>query len=130
MTSTADTDTVPTLHFCSDHFAEHERLTAWQELFGRKVLGVETEPLPDSPLHFDRTLHDMPGLSMLSGRGVGAQFYRPKSLIESDDFSFMFASCIWCMAQFGRDATLGPGDAALVSQGAVASATMPASNRV
>ena len=130
MTSTADTDTVPTLHFCSDHFAEHERLTVWRELLGHKVLGMEAKPLPDRPFHFDRTVHDLPGLSMVPGRGSGAQYYRPKSMIESDDLSFVIGSCIWCMSQFGREAALGPGDAILASHGAVYSSATVAWNGV
>src|SRR5262245_28818445 len=100
MTSTAYTDTVPTLRFCSDDFAEHERLRAWRELLGRKVLRMEAKPFPDGLFCFDRRLHNLPSLLMLSGRSAGAQYYRPKSMIESDDLSLSMRSGIWCISQF------------------------------
>ena|SRR5262245_19795412 len=93
MTSTADTDTVPMLHVCSDHFAEHERLTVWHELLGSKVLGTEAKPLPDSRFHFDRRLYDLPNLLMLSGRGPGAQFHRSKSMLKSDALTLVIDEC-------------------------------------
>jgi len=127
MTSTADTDTVPTLHLCSDDFAEHERLTAWQELLGCKVQRVEAKPLAETPFHFDRRLYDLPDLLMLVGPVTGAQYCRPKSLTESDDLAFSIRSDSWWISQFGREATLGPGDANLHSHSAVCAATMPAS---
>src|SRR5262245_49890173 len=126
MTSTAaHADLVSVRHFCSDQFAEHERLNAWHELLGRRVLRLESEPLPYSPFHFDRTLHGLPGLSMISGRGSGMEFCRPKSMIESDDLSFMIGSAIWFISQFGREATLDRGDAFLNSHGAECAMMVP-----
>ena len=131
MTSTAaHADPVSVRHFCSDQFAEHERLNAWHELLGRRVLRLEGEPLPDSPFHFDRTLHGLPGLSMISGRGSGMEYCRSKSMIESDDLSFMIGSGNWFISQFGREATLGRGDAFLNSHGAECAMMVPVWNGI
>jgi hypothetical protein len=128
----AHAESVSVFHFCADDFAKRERLSAWQELLGRKVLGMETEPLPSRPFHFDMKLYALSGLSLMVGRGSGIYLHRTKKLINNDNFSFAFAigcSDPWCLSQFGREATADAGDAIAMSHGAVATSSVPQSGR-
>jgi hypothetical protein len=80
----AHAESVSVFHFCADDFAKRERLSAWQELLGRKVLGMETEPLPNRPFHFDMKLYALSGLSLMVGRGSGIYLHRTKKLINNE----------------------------------------------
>jgi AraC-like DNA-binding protein len=128
MTSTAlPTQAVPTLRFSSNHFATHERLPAFQEHIGHKIIRLEVQPLSDCPLDYDFSLHALPGLPVFSGRGSGSHMVRTKELIADDDFSFAINSAgPWHASQLGREAVVGTGDAILASNGNTACATLAA----
>ena len=51
--------------FTTDAFPEHQQNEAWQETFGRKVVGVETAQLCDMPFRVDLTVRALPGLTVI-----------------------------------------------------------------
>src|SRR5262245_19398474 len=127
MTSTAaHASPPPALHFRSDDFPAHERLTAWREVVGRQLLRAETEALPESPPCFDMKLQGLPGLAIMSGRGSGIRCARTKALINSDGFTFFLGSRPWCLSAPGRDVKVAPGEAVLDAQDALYTSTVPA----
>src|SRR5262249_48050188 len=109
------------------HFPESERFTAWQELLGRRLLKVEIEPLPASPLYCDIKLYALPGLAAVFGSCSGARLAPAKALIDSDDLTFaVSASGHWRAAPRGGDAALGTGDAILISKADAVTVTISA----
>ena len=52
------------LRFSAAALPEHERVAGWRELYGRQVLRLEHEPLPDQPFHVETTLWALPGLAV------------------------------------------------------------------
>ena len=55
------------LHISSEPYAQSGQLDAFREVWGRKMLRYELEPMDDHPLHFDAKVRSLPGFTMASG---------------------------------------------------------------
>jgi AraC-like DNA-binding protein len=116
------------LHFSTDHLPETDRIGVWREVYGQTILRLDIEPLPDRPFQADVRMHALPGLGLISGTIHGARDRRTPALIAdgNDDFGLMLNNGGGvAAAQCGREATLGDGDAILLSCGDPAAVTRP-----
>jgi AraC-like DNA-binding protein len=86
MTSTAP-DFGP-FHISTIDLPERDRLAMWREYFGRKVIGLDFEPLPDVPFRVELTGRRLPALDMMSVRNSPMRVTRTKELVADGDDSF------------------------------------------
>jgi AraC-like DNA-binding protein len=92
------------------------------------ILRLDIEPLPDRPFQADIRLHALPGLGLVSGKIHGVRDRRTPALIAdgNDDFGLaMNRGGVAAVSQCGREATLGDGDAVLLSCGDPGAVTRP-----
>ena len=116
MTSTAAD--FGTFHISTTDLPARDRLAAWREYFGRKVLRLDFEPLPDVPFHVEMTLRTLPALDMTSVRSSPMRVLRTKELVADGDdgFSLGFASAGGAIVSGrGRELTLNDSDTVLAS---------------
>jgi AraC-like DNA-binding protein len=113
------------LRFSTDGFAERERLTAWREFFCRGFAKLDAEPLHDIPFQARMAMRIMPDLVVVSGRGRVRKTARTRELLAdgSDTMVFQIASCANIASQRGRDVAAAPGEAVLLSNADLGSAT-------
>jgi AraC-like DNA-binding protein len=115
-------------YFSTEHLPETDRVGIWREVYGRTILRLDIEPLSDRPLQADIRMCTLPGLGLVSGIIHGVRDRRTSALIAdgNDDFGLMVnRGGGVAVAQCGREATLGDGDAILLSCGDPAAVTRP-----
>jgi len=114
--------------FSTDNFPAPERLEAWQEIFGRKVVGVDTTPLSDAPFRVDLTVRALPGVTIIAEQHSPLRMARTSALLgDGDDGVVLGIPNTRCVAQqFGREVTIEPGDGVFLSNADVGAHTMPA----
>src|SRR5262245_52099873 len=108
------------LRFSSDEFCEPERVAQWRELYGRAMVRLDIEPLPDCPFQIEATLRTLPGLSVVCGTGSAARSDRTPALIAdgNDDLGLTInlgGSAV--LNHLGREIRLDRGDATLIMHG-------------
>jgi hypothetical protein len=103
--------------FTTDAFPEHQRLEAWQEMFGRKVVGIDTVPLSDTPFRVDLTVRALPGLTVIHQDHAPMRMARTRGLIaDGDDGVVLGIPLSGSHArQNGREEAVGAGDAVFLS---------------
>ncbi len=113
------------LRFSTDVFAERERLTAWREAFCRSFAKLDAEPLHDIPFQARMAMRIMPDLVVVSGYGTVRKTMRTRELLVdgNDTLVFQIASCANIASHRGRDVAAAPGEAVLLSNADVGSAT-------
>lgn len=118
--------------FSTDYFPAHERLEAWQEIFGRKVVGVDTTPLSDAPFRVDLSVRALPGLTILVEEHSPMRMARTRALLaDGDDGVVIGINATRCISQqFGREVTLEPGDGVLLSNADIGTHDIPAASRM
>ena len=121
-----------TFRFSTDNFAAHERLEAWQEIFGRKVVGVDTTPLSEAPFRVDLTVRALPGLTIIEEEHSPLRMARTLALLaDGDDGVVLGINATHCVShQFGRETTLEPGDGVLLSNADIGVHNIPAELRM
>jgi AraC-like DNA-binding protein len=75
----------------SDQFPERDRVEAQREVFGRGILKIDLEPLPDSPFRVDMSLWALPDLGLASGTFSAMLAARPKHMVGGDELVFTVA---------------------------------------
>ena len=114
------------LHISSEPYAQSGQLDAFREVWGRKMLRYELEPMDDHPLHFDAKVRSLPGFTMASGSRSPMRTRRANEHIDHDDFFLVvFADGAAELNERGRVATIGAGEAVLSSNGSPASFVIP-----
>lgn len=101
------------VRYSYDDMPERDRAAVWWEIVGRKVLGVECQPLAEGPFHAEIMHRALPGLGLVDVRSSGQRF----ELIAGKD-QFMLSITgggAVVAAQRGREVRLGEGDATLMS---------------
>jgi len=103
--------------FTTDAFPEHQRLEAWQEMFGRKVVGIDTAPLSDMPFRVDLTVRVLPGLTVIHQDHTPMRMARTRGLIaDGDDGVVLGIPLSGSFArQNGREEAIHAGDAVFLS---------------
>lgn len=117
-----------TLHFSSEFLPETEKIAVWREVYGRMILRLDIEPLPDRPFQADILLRALPGLRVVLGVIHGIRDRRTRALITDGNDDVGLAIHLGGVAtaeQCGRETTLQDGDAVLLSCGEVAAVTRP-----
>ena len=100
----------------SEDFPAKDRIEAMREIYSRAILKLDIEPLPDSPLHVDMTLHAMPGLAIAAGTCSPICARHTSELIDSDDLILSLALTGSSTVQHcGREAVLEKGEAILTT---------------
>jgi AraC-like DNA-binding protein len=116
------------LHFSTDLLPEADRIGVWREVYGKMILRLDIEPLPDRLFKADIRLRALPGLDVVSGVIQGVRDRRTRALI-ADGNDHVGLAMHWggvaTAEQCGREATLHDGDAVLLSCGDVAAMTRP-----
>ena len=110
-----DSDTA-SLKFSTADLPVSERVPFWREVFGRKLVRIDVEPLANVPLKATATLRALPGLRTMSCTSTAARTKRTRELVADgdDDFALLInMGGTMTAAQLGREVTLRPGDAAL-----------------
>ncbi len=98
----------------------------WREEFGRSLLRVDIEPLPEVPFRPEAKLHALPGLRTIECTGSSARFTRTKAFAADGDDGISIIVSKRCIAsQSGREVILGPGDAVAVLHEEPARVTFP-----
>jgi AraC-like DNA-binding protein len=108
------------LRFSSDELHEPERVAQWCELYGRAMVRLDIEPLPDCPFQIDATLRTLPGLSVVCGTGSAARWERTPALIADGNDDLGLAINLGGTAtlhHLGREIRLERGDATLIMHG-------------
>jgi AraC-like DNA-binding protein len=128
----------PGFRFSTESLPEAERIGMFREVFARKILGMDVEPLGERPFRTDMTVKQLPGLNMVWARSSPVRASRTRALLADgkDGFAFQWAASPGFGERRGRELTLGrndgiliacsePGILALPRAGAVVSLTFP-----
>lgn len=111
-------DDVTTLRVSTEAFPDRDRVEAFREIFGRTILRIEIEPLPDHPLAVDMTLRGLPGLGMASGLLSPMRNRHAADLADNDDLVLVaMVNGTGSAEQCGREASIGEGQAILTANG-------------
>ncbi|MEW6640966.1 MAG: helix-turn-helix domain-containing protein [Pseudomonadota bacterium] len=118
--------------FSTRDFRPSERLEAWQELFGRKVAGIDVEPLSDEPFLIETSVKKLPGLTLLAKTQTPMRMARTRTLLTdgNDGLVLFIPRTTWCAHQFAREFTLEAGDAALLSLAEIGASVTPSVSSV
>ena len=116
--------------FSTEAFPERERLTAWQEIFGRTVCNLDIEPFDADGFHSDATVCQLPGLGVMFATGNARHLHHTRALIRDGDLSFLAGpSCAFSAASLGRRVECSAGDGVLFNNAEVASVELAAASR-
>jgi len=124
-------DELIALELSSSAFAERDRIEAFHQIYGREILKLEIEPLPDAALQIDMKLRALPGMSVAAAT-VSPIFCRhTEAMIDNDDPVIVFnLDGAAIHNQNGHETHLGPGEAALTTNGLPGTATNYTTRRV
>jgi AraC-like DNA-binding protein len=124
----ANNGEVQPLRFSTDDFPEHDRVAMWRELFGRLLVRLDIEPLPQAQFRARYILHALPGLRISSGIGGGAREWRTRELLSdgNDELALLISlKGGTVVSQRGREIVLGEQEAILASSGEVGGIVRP-----
>jgi AraC-like DNA-binding protein len=96
---------------------EHDRVPVWREVIARMMLRVDLTPLSDQPFEAKAALRALPGLRMMHYAGSEFRMQRTKGIVANSDDGFGIVVNLdgfATISQFGREVTLGRGDATAI----------------
>jgi AraC-like DNA-binding protein len=105
-----------TCQFSTAVMPVRERVPFWREVFGRKLVHVDIEPLADEPFEATATLRALPGLRSLSCASTAARTQRTREFVADGDDGFALLINVngtLAASQLGRDVSLARGEAAV-----------------
>jgi AraC-like DNA-binding protein len=108
-----DDGEVALLRFSTSDLPERDRLPYWREIFARKIVHVDIEPVAHSPIEAAATLLEWPGLRAMWATSSPARLVRKLAMLADSDDSFglvLKRHGPMAMAQRGVELTLGEGD--------------------
>jgi len=89
--------------FSTEHYGERDRLSAWRDIFGRTVVGLDIDPLTPERFRSEATMR-----VSRSRKTSAVHLSHSSGLIVDDDLSFAVAPAErWTATQLGRTAALG-----------------------
>jgi AraC-like DNA-binding protein len=118
----------PVLRFSTDELPQEKRIAFWTEVVGRQLIKVEFDEIPEAPFSQTAVLQNLPGLSMITGVGGGYRVRRTREFTVKGNDDFILKIHLegsGQFSQFGRDVTIGSGEAVLLSGKDVFSALIP-----
>jgi AraC-like DNA-binding protein len=104
--------------FSTDDLLERDRMAIWHEVFGRQIIKVQWEALPETRFSHTTTFRKMPGLTLAFGASSGFCAKRTRQLIGdgNDDLLLTINTDGFArVSQFGREMQVGPSDGFLLS---------------
>ncbi|MDH2348944.1 AraC family transcriptional regulator [Bradyrhizobium sp. SSUT18] len=105
-----------TLRIATGVLPAAQRLEAFREIFGRKLLKIEIEPERGTEFDVDMTLQALPGLGTASGSLSPMRNRLTRELIDNDDLVFVILQeGVGTAGQLGRQATISNGQAILTA---------------
>jgi AraC-like DNA-binding protein len=114
--------------FSTEAYRARERASAWCEVFGRTVVGININPVDPEGFHAEAAASRWPGFGVIYASTSAAHQANSRELIVNDDISFGVMSApagSWRASQLGRTVDLQSGDGVLLSNGDVGSITLP-----
>ena len=124
-------DEMMSLRFSSGPVQPGNDLDFIRETFGRKILGIEFDPLKGHALDIDLTLRSWPGFAMASGSLSAMHTRHPTAMIDNDDLILVvMQQGAGEFRQYGRTGAVAEGDAIFTANGTSAAFTSPAPIRV
>ncbi len=125
-----DDNELTQLRLSSEPFTQNGQTDAFLEVWARKMLRYEIEPLDGHPLRFDVRLRALPDFTMASGSRSPMRTRRSTEHIDHDDFFLVvFARGAGELNEHGRVATIGDGEAVLSTNGSPARFAIPVPSR-
>jgi AraC-like DNA-binding protein len=106
------------LRLSSRSFYGTDKDDAFHELYGRRILKVDVEPLQDEPLDVDILLRALPGLAIATATTSPILCSHTSMMIDNDDPVIVvnkIGSATY--KQNGHETTIGPGEAILTTNG-------------
>lgn len=106
------------IKFSTEDLPERDRAALWREVIGRNVVRLDLEPLSESPLRSDVSVHALPGLALMRGNISDHRIARTRQLIADGNTDFRLEIRLKGrehMTQRGSEVVLDEGEAALVS---------------
>jgi len=129
--SLASGDELIALELSSSAFAKRERAEAFHQIYGREILKLDIEPLPDTALQVDMSLRALPGLSVAVATTSPIFCHHTSSMIDNDDPVFVLnLDGRATHRQNGHETHVGPGDLVLTTNGLPGTATNHTERRV
>jgi hypothetical protein len=115
--------TAPLLPFApvtisTDAFPAGRRLSMWREIYDRTIANFDIEPINNQPFRAGVTLRALPGLGVASGHRSDARYHMTRELAAKSSDNLIFAVVtggVGVISQRGREATIGAGEALLMS---------------
>ena len=125
-------DGVATLQMSTDGLPERERVDAWRESYGRKVLRLEVEALGDGPFHSTVTARMLPGLGVVTGFSTPMRVGRTRALLSdgNDNLIFQLSNAPGSASQFGRDVEVAASDGIVLSSADIGTFTFRATSEL
>lgn len=121
-----DADELLQFRISSEPFAARGQLDAFIEVWGRKMMRLDIEPLGSQPLQIEAKLRSLPDFTMASGLRSPMRVHRTPDLIDHDDLHLVvIKQGTGELHQQGRVATLCAGEAVLTDNGSPAIFVMP-----
>jgi AraC-like DNA-binding protein len=119
------------IRLSTDQFAERERIEAAREVFGRTIMNVEFEPLPDAPFNLDLVLRALPDFGLAAGTRSAMNCVRTPQLIDSDDLLFAIVRSGDGLFHFhGREAEISAGAATVLRTGVEGCLCIPSTSEL
>ena len=116
--------------FSTDDVAPRDRIALWRELVFQSSFDVDIAPAAAGPFRATATVHQLPGLRILSGTSPAATYRRAISKVEADDIALQFGSCDDVSTSLHRrEAAIARYDAFLLPCGDSASIRLPHESR-
>jgi AraC-like DNA-binding protein len=106
------------LQISTDAFPAHQRLAMWREIYGRTIAKFDIEPINNTPFSAGVTLRSLPGLGIASGYRSDARYRMTRELAAKSGDNLIFAvvtNGVGVISQRSREATIGVGEALLMS---------------
>ncbi|MBZ9993126.1 AraC family transcriptional regulator [Mesorhizobium sp. BH1-1-4] len=104
------------MRFSTEGIAGPRTLASWREIFGHEVMKLDMEPLGDMPFHCSASLRTLPGLIIASIAGSPNRLMPARTKEDSENFLVVVpTSGTTTVSAHGRDVSLGPGDATVIS---------------
>jgi AraC-like DNA-binding protein len=103
--------------FSTDALPDADRVGMFREAFGQKMLRLDMEALTDRKFHTDATVRSLPGLDAVWSASSPVRVSRTKQLLSdgNDNLVFQWADSAGYCKHLGREFTLGPCDAVVLS---------------
>src|ERR1700712_383437 len=115
------TSAVPDLdsfRFSTSALPLRDRFAIFREVFGHRIVRMEFDA-QDPQFHADIALRSLPGVGLVSAEHSPMRFGRSRQLLDDGDDRLAFSVSMvgGKVAQLGREATIEPGGAMLISSG-------------